>query len=415
MHFSRLQLNHWQQFESVDIDLHDNLTIITGANGSGKTTILDLFAKHSGWDRPSLSTPKTEEGTGIVKWFSRLFGGEDKSNESTIGEIRYSDDSLSKLTIPKSSSAQYHVEIPNKKNISCFYIPSHRAIFRYRALGNIPTTKKNKQNAFDEVANISRNRYLSDSSESASFLMKNTLIGWAINGYGVSSGQKTIMAKDTEQIQAFEGFQKALKKMLPTSLGFEELEIRNMEIVFVCNESKDEFLLETASGGISAIIDITWQIYMFSTKERTDFTVIIDEVENHLHPTMQRTILRDLVNTFPNARFIVSTHAPLIVGSVKNSSIYVLMYNESNKIVSKQLDFLQAAKTATEILDEVLGVSFTMPIWVEDELVKLVTEFESKGLSPDDFPLLRQRLKDMGLEKMLPYAIENLLEGRNND
>ncbi|WP_219583998.1 AAA family ATPase, partial [Vibrio parahaemolyticus] len=196
------------------------------------------------------------------------------------------------------------------------------------------------------------------SHQSASFIMKNTLIGWVINGYGVTNNNKVIMPKDLEQIENFEGFQAVLKRILPPSLGFEEIEIRNMEIVFVCNGGSDEFLLETASGGVSALIDIAWQIFMFSSKENRKFTVIIDEIENHLHPTLQREILQNLVDAFPDASFVVSTHSPLVVGSVKESKVYVLRYNLENKIESQELDLVGSAKTATEILDEVLGVSF---------------------------------------------------------
>ena len=73
MYFKKLEIGQWQQFESVRIDFHDRLTVITGANGSGKTTILNLFARHSGWEIFSLSTPKEEKSTGIVKFFVYIF------------------------------------------------------------------------------------------------------------------------------------------------------------------------------------------------------------------------------------------------------------------------------------------------------------------------------------------------------
>ena len=71
------------------------------------------------------------------------------------------------------------------------------------------------------------------------------------------------MPPDADQVASFEGFQNVLRKILPKSLGFEELEIRKMEILFICNNGRDEFLLETVSSGISTIIDMAWQIYIF--------------------------------------------------------------------------------------------------------------------------------------------------------
>jgi hypothetical protein len=39
--------------------------------------------------------------------------------------------------------------------------------------------------------------------------------------------------------------------------------------------------------------------------------VIIDEIEQHLHPTLQRRIIRSLSDKFPNVQFVISTHSPL--------------------------------------------------------------------------------------------------------
>lgn len=411
MHYKKLELNHWQQFENVQLDFHERLTVLTGANGSGKTTILSLFARHVGWTISSLSTPKQDIKTKAIRFCTRIFKGEDRSQTPSIGQLIYSNGVVSNLVIPTQDSAQYQIQIQNQQGVHCIYIPSHRAVFRYQAVGNIPTAKKTKHSAFTEVSNVYKQQYLGNGTRPCSLMMKNALIGWAINGYGVTNtNNKVIMARDVEQISFFEGFQDILRKILPPSLGFKEIEIRNMEIVFVCNDGNDEFLLETASGGISALIDIAWQIYMYATKEHSDFTVIIDEVENHLHPTMQRSILQNLLDAFPQARFIVSTHSPLIVGSVRDSAVYVLKYNEGKKIQSTRLDLVGQAKTASEILDEVLGVSFTMPVWAEKNVTSIIEKYISAPITKSSLSDLRKELTESGLGKLLPYAIQEIAE-----
>ena len=45
-YFESIRLHKWRQFQEIDIDLSSRVTILTGANGSGKTTILTLLSRH---------------------------------------------------------------------------------------------------------------------------------------------------------------------------------------------------------------------------------------------------------------------------------------------------------------------------------------------------------------------------------
>ncbi|MFZ2315126.1 MAG: AAA family ATPase [Gammaproteobacteria bacterium] len=155
-------------------------------------------------------------------------------------------------------------------------------------------------------------------------------------------------------------------------------------------------------------------VYRCGARSNTTFTVLIDEVENHLHPSMQRQILPNLLEAFPHINFIVSTHSPLIIGSVRNSYVYALRYNSTGKVVSEKLDLIDQAKTASEILDEVLGVSFTMPIWAEEVLNRIVESYSKLPMTPTDFLNMRKSLAESGLEKLMPSAIVALLEEKND-
>ena len=52
--------------------------------------------------------------------------------------------------------------------------------------------------------------------------------------------------------------------------------------------------------------------------------VLIDEIDLHLHPSWQQTILRTLMHIFPNVQFIVTTHSPAVLTTVKTENIWQL-------------------------------------------------------------------------------------------
>ncbi len=408
MTFKKIRIDSpWQQFKDVDIEFHDRLTVLTGANGSGKTTLLNILAKHYGWDYNSLATPKKNKVSRAWDWAVNMFINDQSNSSQTIGYIEYTDNLKSSLVIPQQNSAQYQIQIQNQQAVECFFIPSHRSVFRYQPLANIPTQGTiDKRQAFQKVANSNKGRYFGGQDQSSSFYMKETLVSWNIFGRGNED-----MEANEQLFEYYKGFEEILKVVVPKELGFKKFVIRNFEVVLECDSG--DFVIDASSGGISAIIDIAWQIFMYATEKNSDFTVLIDEIENHLHPTIQRRLLPDFVKAFPKVRFIVSTHSPLIVGSVKDSRVYVLRNDENKKIVSLRLDLVKEAKTAAEILDEVLGVSFTMPIWAEEKLNQIVTKYSNTDVNKQTFKDMRTELVDAGLEKLMPKAIGDIVDKEN--
>ena len=51
--------------------------------------------------------------------------------------------------------------------------------------------------------------------------------------------------------------------------------------------------------------------------------LLIDEIENHLHPKWQRKIIGLIQKYFPNLQLIVTTHSPFVVTAVDNSKVFV--------------------------------------------------------------------------------------------
>jgi predicted ATP-binding protein involved in virulence len=49
--------------------------------------------------------------------------------------------------------------------------------------------------------------------------------------------------------------------------------------------------------------------------------VLVDEIETHLHIELQKKILPFLTSFFPKIQFIITTHSPFVISSLKNSFI----------------------------------------------------------------------------------------------
>ncbi|MBF4465006.1 AAA family ATPase [Flavobacterium sp. LC2016-12] len=406
MKFNKLIINDWKQFEKIEIDFHPNLTVLTGANGSGKTTVLNLLARHFGWTINELATPAKDEKTGFFRFFSRWFKTDNEKSSNELGLITYSNDVKSSLVLPTNNDqAQYNIQITNMQEMKGLNIPSHRPVFFYQPVPHISTQKRTKEQAYQLAYQSSFYKNYSENSgmKTTNYYIKETLLNWAMGGNG-----NEFIEPDHELREHFIGFEKILLKILPESIGFEKISIRNYEIVLITKTG--EFMLDAVSGGISAIIDLGWQIFNYSGKENQQITVLIDEIENHLHATLQRSILPSIIEAFPNVQFIVSTHSPLIVGSVKDSNVYAFRYNQNNKIYNEYLDLINKAKNANEILNEVLGVPFSMPIWVENSLNDIVEKYSNSEISPDIFKAMRTELRELGLENLMPTAMDKTIE-----
>lgn len=426
--FSKLRLSQWRQFAAVDIDFHPTLTVLTGANGVGKSTLLNILARHVGVERPYLSVPE-RDASGTLKYIAGLVRGGiwglfgwRPPTKYQVGEITYSDGDTSRLSVPESVSFEYSLEMSNQKPVAGIVFSSHRTLPAYHRIPHISFQGVQPDDAFrifvDELNHRYRGHYFGPEN-SLMFRIKNTIAAWAAIGEGNS-----VLQPNFDQRKAYLGFVDILKKVLPDSLGFINLAVRPPEVVMETRSG--EFLIDAVSGGVSTLIENAALIYSCSIRSDMKgkrFVVTLDEPENHLHPALQRELFGKLTTAFPQVQFIVATHSPFIVSSLKNSNVYVLRFQEadphivveqteSRRVTSEKLDYANRAGTASEILREVLGVPATIPKWVEDDLGKIVKKYETANLTDETLAQIRRDLKEAGLTELFPEALVGLSRGR---
>lgn len=86
--------------------------------------------------------------------------------------------------------------------------------------------------------------------------------------------------------------------------------------------------------------------------------VLIDEIDLHLHPAWQQRVLVDLLRTFPNTQFLVSTHSPQVLTSVEPERIVELNQDEHGSVVAARTSAVATfGAESGDVLETVMGVS----------------------------------------------------------
>jgi len=161
----------------------------------------------------------------------------------------------------------------------------------------------------------------------------------------------------------FERFEGRLKKLFNSPslvLKFNRKDY-NFEII---EGDKEPFGFNTLSDGYSAIINIVAELLMRMEGHNSKAydmqgIVLIDEVETHLHVELQKTVLPFLIDFFPKIQFIVTTHSPFVISSVKNAVVCDL----ETKVVTEDLSgysydaliesYFSSDKYSTEVKDKI--------------------------------------------------------------
>lgn len=163
-----------------------------------------------------------------------------------------------------------------------------------------------------------------------------------------------------------------VRKAIAQALGTQgcniiaDLQIREnaQEVFFIYSDGR-EIRSSLLSDGyrrlVSIVVDLAFRCALLNKVkygedacEYTHGTVIIDEIDEHLHPELQVRILKALHDTFPKLQFIVSTHAPLVMSSVET--------NQDNVVY--RLEFKDGIYSHTELNTYGLDASTIMELYM---------------------------------------------------
>lgn len=435
MKLKHVTLENFRGFKKLELTLDPQLTVLVGANGAGKSSVLDAIAILL-----SRITSRVRGGAG-----RRDIRELDIRNKSSFALIKAQavDETLIDWQVLKVKPGHLRPEVVKENDSLGFYtktiqknitenenmenlfvstgfsIPTFAYYPINRAVLDIPLRIRRKHTfsqleAWDES--------LTSAANFRSFFE------WFREREDLENEKTSKTDYTLNAVRA------ALEKFLPDYSG---ISVRRSPLRMVIKKHDKEMRVDQLSDGEKNIIaligdiarrlvianDTTGQFFdatMLSSAENihkilndlsqklimeSEGVILIDEIDLHLHPAWQRQVLPKLMETFPNCQFIVSTHSPQILGEVDASQIRILSQDENNEI---HCHIPQQAKglTSNEVLNELMswdGSNLARNTEVEEQLDTLF-----KLIDDEDFVQAKAQIAQMktALHGSLPDIVQ---------
>jgi predicted ATP-binding protein involved in virulence len=124
----------------------------------------------------------------------------------------------------------------------------------------------------------------------------------------------------------------------------------------------------------------------------TPGVIMIDEVDMHLHPEWQQLVMKALRDAFPLIQFIVTTHSPQVLSTVKRESIRILMQDANGLWCAEMPDEETKGVESSTAMNDVMGVNQVPPVPEADWRADYTALIESGAHENKDGVQLRAKL-----------------------
>lgn len=318
----------------LDKDKRKHL-ILTGKNGSGKTSVLEAMVKY-------VQNFFSEDGSGTTLEHAK---NQHSFYAKQLNELKYGEDSEKERQkeYELKSRIEFWQNQIRKIDVGIYLDYTSDALLREKyKQGNFIFAyyKSEREFEVEEYKNIEKVE-LKDKYK----ITDNP--GVKLTKYLVDLKATQAFTKDTEKRKKIDKWFKTFENILKTIFEDEKLKLIFDEDTFqfsICETGREPFDFNTMSSGYAAIFDIINDLIIRMEAQsglRTEFDmegiILVDEIETHLHLELQKKILPILTELFSNIQFVVTTHSPFILSSLDNAVIYDL---ENKTLVKNGLNNL---------------------------------------------------------------------------
>lgn len=314
---TRIYINKVFHLEDIDIEIDQSEKkhlILTGKNGSGKTSVLRALANFLQRFIESHSIDFLDRDKLIDVWQNQCDRLKEQGRQDSAEFINAEN---SVKTFKKEKQEVYRQINPTFSNAVEFFrqlkVGDFLLVF-YEAnrITKVSVPKNPEKPNLKPVNQIRDNKQ----GEFLKFLVDLKI-------------QEALARNENHIIEAnkikdwFDNFTLLLNDLFtgePVALDF-----NYKDYSFTIRQGKKNFGFNELADGYSAIIDIIADLILkmqhpdsLTRAYEKQGIVLIDEIETHLHLELQKVILPMLTRVFPNIQFIVTTHSPFVLNSLKN-------------------------------------------------------------------------------------------------
>ena len=288
--------------------------ILTGKNGSGKTSVLEALADHFCYVVGDFRTKEQIQKLIDTNKQQLTAGNTEADKQKDIGtrkHIAMWEKEMQHWTTGAVTECTSFSELRDKYASGDFVLAYYKAdrLLRVEISSTIENVKLQDKYALGETPGKKLIKYMVGLKATQAFAQ-----------------QKKEFDRAAEIEDWFERFEGVLKKIFDDPTLKLDFDIDNFEFR-ILQENREPFDFNTMSSGYSAVFEIINDLTMRmegNQSKNKEGIVLIDEIDTHLHLELQRTILPFLTELFPNIQFIVSTHSPFILSSIDNAVIFDL-------------------------------------------------------------------------------------------
>jgi energy-coupling factor transporter ATP-binding protein EcfA2 len=314
--FATLRLKNVRCFDETEITLDPRVTVIIGENGAGKTTVAEVMASLSyGTDEGLRHFPlRHGKRTGHVALF-------DPGRKTPAALWRH------------GGKRPVHERLPDNRYL--FAYGRYRRVYdpdAWDANGPEPLVSATGIDLLDELAHGVLERRTTTLSRPDGRLLRD------LSRYLVAIHEARSFDPGMQTI--WERMQRSLPALQQSLERIEMVRGETAYIPMIIRRGV-RLGLNELSDGYQAVLVIMFDLilryaYLFSTLNNPlegPATVIIDEIDLHLHVRWQRTVLRQLTALFPCTQFVVTTHSPAVVQAAIDDEHAIIVLRERDGAV----------------------------------------------------------------------------------